>query len=60
MRALPRPTRAIDPFTESLGTLSTLLVLVTLGTGFYNVVARYVGRFIGVQLSSNLFIELQG
>lgn len=59
MRALLRLTRAIDRFTESLGTLSTLLVLVTLGTGFYNVVARYVGRFIGVQLSSNLFIELQ-
>ncbi|RIK36818.1 MAG: C4-dicarboxylate ABC transporter substrate-binding protein [Chloroflexi bacterium] len=59
MRALLRLTRAIDRFTESLGTLSTLLVLVTLGVGFYNVVARYVGRFIGVQLSSNLFIELQ-
>ncbi|MCC6169815.1 MAG: TRAP transporter small permease subunit [Caldilineaceae bacterium] len=59
MRALLRLTRGIDRFTESLGTLSTLLVLITLSVGFYNVVARYVGRFIGLQLSSNLFIELQ-
>jgi TRAP-type mannitol/chloroaromatic compound transport system permease small subunit len=27
--------------------------------GFYNVLARYLGRFIGIQLSSNLLIELQ-
>jgi TRAP-type mannitol/chloroaromatic compound transport system permease small subunit len=59
MRALLRLTRGIDRFTEGLGFLSTFLVLVTIGVGFYNVVARYVGRFIGVQLSSNLFIELQ-
>lgn len=59
MRALLRLTRGIDRFTESLGTLSTLLVLITIAVGFYNVVARYVGRYIGVQLSSNLFIELQ-
>lgn len=59
MRALLRLTRAIDRFTESLGTLSTFLVLITIAVGFYNVVARYVGRYIGMQLSSNLFIELQ-
>lgn len=59
MRALLHLTRGIDRFTESLGALSTLLVLITLSVGFYNVVARYVGRFIGLQLSSNLFIELQ-
>lgn len=59
MRALLRLAHGIDRFTESLGMLSTFLVLVTITVGFYNVVARYVGRYIGMQLSSNLFIELQ-
>jgi TRAP-type mannitol/chloroaromatic compound transport system permease small subunit len=35
------------------------LVIVTFVVGFLNVVLRYVGRFIGVRLTSNLFIELQ-
>jgi TRAP-type mannitol/chloroaromatic compound transport system permease small subunit len=39
--------------------LATLLVLVTIAIGFYNVAARFLGRYIGVQLSSNVFIELQ-
>lgn len=59
MRALLRFAHTVDRFTEGLGTLSTLLVLVTIAVGFFNVVARYMGRFIGVQLSSNLYIELQ-
>jgi TRAP-type mannitol/chloroaromatic compound transport system permease small subunit len=35
------------------------IVLLTIAVGFYNVMARYIGRFMGLQLSSNLFIELQ-
>jgi TRAP-type mannitol/chloroaromatic compound transport system permease small subunit len=34
-------------------------VLLTVGVGFFNVVARYLGRFIGTQLSSNALIDLQ-
>ena len=30
-----------------------------MAVGFYNVVARYLGRLIGIQLSSNALIELQ-
>ncbi len=59
MRALLNLSRLVDRVSDWLGELAKWLVLVTLAVGFYNVVARYVGRFIGVQLSSNVFIELQ-
>jgi len=59
MRLLHKFTRIIDSISEGLGWLSMILVIVTVGIGFYNVAARYLGRFIGVQLSTNLFIELQ-
>jgi TRAP-type mannitol/chloroaromatic compound transport system permease small subunit len=59
MRTLLRMAHAIDALTEGLGWLSTLLVLVTIAVGFYNVMARYVGRFIGVTLASNFYIEAQ-
>jgi TRAP-type mannitol/chloroaromatic compound transport system permease small subunit len=39
--------------------LSALTVLLTVGIGFYNVIARYIGKFIGIKLTSNLLIELQ-
>jgi TRAP-type mannitol/chloroaromatic compound transport system permease small subunit len=52
-------SRRIDRMTDIIGSWSTGLVLVTIAVGFYNVVARYVGRLIGIQLSSNGFIELQ-
>jgi TRAP-type mannitol/chloroaromatic compound transport system permease small subunit len=59
MRALLRLAHAIDALTEWLGNLSAALVIVTIAVGFYNVVARYVGRYIGVSLSSNFYIEAQ-
>lgn len=59
MRILLRFARGVDRLTERLGELSTVLVLVTIAVGFYNVVVRYTGRFFGIQLSSNLYIELQ-
>lgn len=49
----------IDAFSEILGTIGTHLVLITVFIGFYNVVARYIGRFVGLTLSSNVLIELQ-
>lgn len=59
MRALLKVARGIDAVTEKAGFLANWVVIFTIAVGFYNVVARYLGRFIGVQLSSNTFIELQ-
>jgi TRAP-type mannitol/chloroaromatic compound transport system permease small subunit len=59
MRSLLKIASAIDNFTEKLSWLLNWLVLLTVGVGFYNVMARYLGRFIGMQLASNAFIELQ-
>lgn len=59
MQSLLKLSQAIDTFTEKLGDLTNWLVLLTVGVGFYNVMARYIGRFIGVTLASNVFIELQ-
>jgi TRAP-type mannitol/chloroaromatic compound transport system permease small subunit len=49
----------IDSCADKLGWLSNWLVLLTIGVGFFNVVVRYLGRFIEVQLSSNALLELQ-
>lgn len=51
--------KAVDALSEFLGAISMHLVWVTVAVGFYNVVVRYMGRFIGLQLSSNVFIETQ-
>lgn len=59
MRALLRFARGIDAISEFLGTIANVLVLLVLAVGFYNVLMRYIGRFTGVQLSSNLWIETQ-
>lgn len=54
-----RFTRTVDAISEWLGIFAELLIIATVAIGFYNVVARFIGRFIGMQLSSNVFIELQ-
>jgi TRAP-type mannitol/chloroaromatic compound transport system permease small subunit len=59
MRSLLKVSRAIDFLTEQLGWIINWLILLTVGVGFYNVVARFIGRSIGMQLSSNAFNELQ-
>jgi TRAP-type mannitol/chloroaromatic compound transport system permease small subunit len=59
MQVLLKLSQGIDRVTEWLGTASTWLVVLTVAVGFYNVIARYVGRLIGVKLSSNALIELQ-
>lgn len=59
MRALRGYVRLIDGLSEWLGWLSLILVVITVIIGIYNVAARYIGYYIGVQLSSNVFIELQ-
>ncbi|HEY9622335.1 MAG TPA: TRAP transporter small permease subunit [Crinalium sp.] len=59
IRALLKIAQFIDRITDTVGNLSNWLVLLTIAVGFYNVLARYIGRFIGLKLSSNVFIELQ-
>jgi TRAP-type mannitol/chloroaromatic compound transport system permease small subunit len=59
MRSLLRVSRIIDQFTEKLRFVIDWLVVLTVGIGFYNVVARYLGRLLGIKLSSNVLIELQ-
>lgn len=59
MQSLLKFSRIIDAISERLGWLSMMLVILTVAIGFYNVLVRYIGRFIGMQLSSNVFIETQ-
>lgn len=50
---------AIDRLSDGAGALIRWLVLVMVVLGAFNALARYLGRSIGVQLSSNAFIEGQ-
>ncbi|MBL8079580.1 MAG: TRAP transporter small permease subunit [Anaerolineales bacterium] len=59
MASLLKLSHWIDDLTEYFGKASAFSVLLTILVGFYNVIARYAGRFIGIKLTSNLFIELQ-
>lgn len=59
LQPLLKFAKAIDRITEWQGFISAMLVLVVVAVGFYNVAARYIGRSIGMQLSSNVYIELQ-
>ena len=59
MKTLLKFSHAMDHVSEWLGRISNVLVVVAVGIGFYNVVARYVGRYLGLRLSSNRFIETQ-
>ena len=51
--------RAIDRLSERLGRLSAWLILVMVLVGAFNAIMRHLGRFLGVTLSSNAYIELQ-
>ncbi|MFZ4848567.1 MAG: TRAP transporter small permease subunit [Caldilinea sp.] len=59
MVVLLRMARWVDQLSEALGKVAISLTLVLVAIGFYNVAARYVGRFIGQNLSTNSFIETQ-
>lgn len=56
-------SRGIDRLSEFFGEIAKYIVIITLAIGFYNVVARYadreLGQYLGRNLSSNVFIELQ-
>jgi len=59
MQQLLKLAEWIVRLTEQLGKLADWIVILTVAVGFYNVMARYIGRFIGLKLSSNALIELQ-
>lgn len=57
---LLRPLAAgINRFNAAIGKGASLLVLVMLAVGGWNVVGRYLGAIMGRNLSSNAFIEAQ-
>jgi len=49
----------IDRFNEQMGRGLYWLALVMVGVGAFNALARYLGRYVGLGLSSNMWIELQ-
>lgn len=59
MRTLLKLSAAIDAVSELFGQLANWIVLITIVIGFYNVTVRFTGRWTGLQLSSNVYIELQ-
>lgn len=59
MQVLLRVSDAIDALNEWIGSKTAYIVIAMVAIGFVNVVARYVGRFIGTRLTSNAIIELQ-
>lgn len=59
MQVLLRLSDAIDALNEWIGSKTAYIVMLMVGIGFVNVIARYVGRFIGTRLTSNAIIELQ-
>lgn len=59
MEVLRKIASVIDAFSERTGRAVAWLTLVVVLIGAFNAVARYLAKFIGVDLSSNAFIELQ-
>ncbi|QXD16836.1 TRAP transporter small permease subunit [Rhodocaloribacter litoris] len=54
-----RLARGIDRFSERTGRVLYWLTLVMVLIGAYNAVVRYLDRYTGLGLSSNVYIELQ-
>ena len=59
MRRALRIARAIDRLSEVVGRAVSWLALAMILIGAYNAIVRYLGRFMGWSLSSNVYIELQ-
>lgn len=56
---MSRLSRWVDGFNEQLGRTIRWLVLAVVLIGAGNAVARYAGRWFGMNLTSNLWLELQ-
>jgi len=59
MDRLLRIGRAIDRFNQRVGTAISWLVLIMTLVGVYNAVTRKLSQTIGIDLSSNTYIEAQ-
>jgi TRAP-type mannitol/chloroaromatic compound transport system permease small subunit len=59
MRRSLRIAAGIDRFTDRVGRATAWVVLVMTLIAALNATGRYVGRFLGLNLSSNAYIELQ-
>lgn len=59
MQGLLLVSRGIDAVMERIGRWSGWIIVIMLLVGVWNVLARYFGQFIGVNLASNTYIELQ-
>lgn len=59
MRRSLRVAGAIDRVTDRIGRAVAWLLLLMTAVAAFNAVGRYGGRFLGVNLSSNAYIELQ-
>jgi TRAP-type mannitol/chloroaromatic compound transport system permease small subunit len=51
--------RGIDRVNDAVGRWIAWLLLVMILLGAYNAIVRFLGRFVGLKLSSNAYIELQ-
>jgi TRAP-type mannitol/chloroaromatic compound transport system permease small subunit len=58
-RVLLAASRSVDRFHARLGSLVAWLTLLMVLVGSLNALARYVSRWVGVNLSSNAWLELQ-
>lgn len=54
-----RVSSAIDRVTGAVGRAAAWLALLMVIVGAFNAIARYLGRYVGINLSSNAYLELQ-
>jgi TRAP-type mannitol/chloroaromatic compound transport system permease small subunit len=59
MRTLLPLSRAIDKLNGLIGQAIAWATLLMILIGAYNAIIRYLGRFLGTNLSSNVYLELQ-
>lgn len=59
MSTLRRISAAIDRLNDRIGAAIQWVALIMVIVGAFNAIARYAGTYIGVSLSSNVYLELQ-
>jgi TRAP-type mannitol/chloroaromatic compound transport system permease small subunit len=59
MTSLLRFSAAIDRLNDRIGSAIQWIALIMVVVGAFNALARYAGRYTGVSLSSNAYLELQ-
>jgi TRAP-type mannitol/chloroaromatic compound transport system permease small subunit len=59
VRSLQRISSAIDRLNDRIGAAIQWIALVMVIVGAFNAIARYSGRYTGLSLSSNAYLELQ-